>query len=133
MTLFDECIEALLPQVEVLPISQRNEHTRLMTAEYPISINGRIDWGMVGFKQKVSSCNEIVDVLKEHFDTINTDVLIIWDGAHLPVVKSKLTKIFEYIDDVTAVGFDTWLYCPEQNYVIEFYHEGEITVGYEVL
>ncbi len=130
MTLFEECIEALQPEVEVLPINQRNEHSRLMTKEYPISINGRIDWAKVGNKQKVNSCNEIISVLQKHFDSVNLDVLLIWDGAHLPVVKSNLSKVLIYIDDVTAVGFDTWLFCPEQKYVIEFYHEGEITVAY---
>ena len=126
----EECIEALQPEVEVLPINQRNEHSRLMTKEYPISINGRIDWAKVGYKQKVNSCNEIISVLQKHFDSVNLDVLIIWDGAHLPVLKSNLSKILMYIDDVTAVGFDIWLFCPEQKYVIEFYHEDEITVAY---
>ncbi|WP_430624086.1 hypothetical protein [Polycladospora coralii] len=30
---------------------------------------------------------------------------------------------------MTAVSFDTWLSDPDLDYLIEFYHEGEITLG----
>jgi len=130
MTLFDECIEALHPDVESLPFDQSVSYSRLMTLEYPIALNGRIDWDKVGNKRKITSYKDIMNLLKEHFDLDNFKIIIIWDGAHLPVVKSTLQKVLDNIDDVTAVGFDTWLYCPEYNYAIEFYHEGEITFGY---
>lgn len=129
-TLFDECIEALYPDVEVIPLQQRNDYTRLMTNNYPIAINGRIDWEKVEQKQNVDSPKQVVGMVKEKVLIDDFDILIIWDGAHLPVIKSKLMKAIDVIDDVTAVGFDTWFYCIEHNCVIEFYHEGEITVGF---
>ncbi|WP_420802044.1 hypothetical protein [Tumebacillus flagellatus] len=32
-------------------------------------------------------------------------------------------------DDVLSVSSDIWVLSVEEDYVIEFYHEGEVTVG----
>lgn len=127
MTLLDECIEALSPDVQVLPLSQRIEYIRLMTSNFPMALNGRIDWKKVAHKKNYASHREL---FAELLEWINADVLIVWDGAHLPVLMSNLTKILENVDDVTAVGFDTWIYNPQKKIVIEFYHEGDITLGW---
>ena len=52
-----------------------------------------------------------------------------WDNANLPCLKSELKNIIKSIDDVTAVSFDTWVVSSDYNIIIEFYHEGEITLG----
>ena len=52
-----------------------------------------------------------------------------WDEATRPAVKSDLHHVLNHIEDVTIVSFDTWLFSPAEKYVIEFYHEGEVTIG----
>ncbi|WP_420196687.1 hypothetical protein [Caldibacillus thermoamylovorans] len=37
-------------------------------------------------------------------------VYVIWDEGTLPIIQSTLYKVFEVIDDVTAVSFDTWIF-----------------------
>ncbi|MEL4027149.1 hypothetical protein NST89_00625 [Caldifermentibacillus hisashii] len=56
-------------------------------------------------------------------------VYVIWDEGTLPIIQSTLYKVFEVIDDVTAVSFDTWIFSPTLGYVIEIFHDGEVRVG----
>lgn len=65
---------------------------------------------------------------KRGFD-LSTPIYIIWDEATLPVVKSNLPSVLEVIYDVTAVSFDTWIFSHVFEYVVEYYHEGETTIG----
>lgn len=44
----------------------------------------------------------------------------------LPVIQSKIYPLLNVIYDVTAVGLDTWLFCPDGGYAIEFFHKYEI-------
>lgn len=72
--------------------------------------------------------------LKRKFDLLVENVVdirayILWDNALFPAVESKLSIIIENIDDIKKMSFDTWIYAPEE-FVIEFYHEGEIIIGY---
>jgi hypothetical protein len=130
MTLFEECIEALQPMVEILPLDKRTYYSKMVSENFPIQLNGGIDWRRVNKKYEVSSYDEIITYLKNILGEFDETVYILWDGAHLPTIKANITKVIEKIDDVTAVGFDTWVISPSNRYVIEFYHEGEITIGF---
>ncbi|GER89685.1 hypothetical protein KDW_38470 [Dictyobacter vulcani] len=53
-----------------------------------------------------------------------------WDEFTLPIVQcSSLSKLFEQLEDVLIVSFDIWVFSFAEKYVIEFYHEGDITIG----
>nr|WP_156290172.1 hypothetical protein [Oceanobacillus salinisoli] len=45
------------------------------------------------------------------------------------MLKTEFDNILRALHDLTAVSSDTFLYVPHK-YVIEIYHEGEITLGY---
>lgn len=53
---------------------------------------------------------------------------IIW-GKGLPIIRCDLNSIIRHLDDIRAVDADTWLFSTDYNEVIEFFHEGIITVG----
>ncbi len=44
-------------------------------------------------------------------------------------MKTNLQNALQVLDDVLAVAPDTFMYNIEEGYVIEFYHDGKITVG----
>ena len=45
---------------------------------------------------------------------------------------SSLEGALENIKTLIRVGaYGTWLFCPSQCWVIEFYHHGDITIGLE--
>lgn len=53
---------------------------------------------------------------------------VIWTDAEIPIIQCNIDDILENIDDVLAVSFDTWLMSVDMKRLIEFYHEGDITL-----
>ncbi|MFD2117630.1 hypothetical protein ACFSTH_09430 [Paenibacillus yanchengensis] len=87
---------------------------------FPFTFYGRIDWNNVKSKQKLGLHAE---------STVDMRAYILWDNALFPAIESKMSTILENINDIKKVSFDTWIYVPEE-LVIEYYHEGEIMIGY---
>lgn len=129
MTLFEECIEALGKDAILLPISERGNLIKLLIERYPLTFYGRIDWDKVDRKFNIGTVNDIKIEMEKLGCNLDSEVYIIWDEATLPIVKTTLQQAIDSIDDVTAVSFDTWIFCQSIGYVIEFYHEGDITLG----
>lgn len=98
---------------------------------YPFTRWGRIDWEKINNKVLVEYIDEIGPRLAANKKDNNDPCYIIWGMDNLPIIKACLNDILNNIDDVTAVGPDTWLYCPKGGWIIEFYHEGEVTLGLE--
>ena len=135
MTLFEECLEALGKDAKVLTEDDTTKIFAQLESCFPMvyiaeSIWSRVDWSKISNKYTIDAdINKTIEILKSNNLNIDNNVFILWNEATLPVVETKLNKILENIDDVIAVGFDTWIYCPYSNYLIEFYHENEITLG----
>ena len=130
MTLYEECLEALGSNIIIFEANERKEILSRFESVLPITSWARIDWDNMSEYSRVSSVEEIILLLKTHFqeDEIK-DVYIIWDEGTCPIIHADLFEVLKVIDDVTAVAFDTWLYSTKGQFVIEFYHENEITVG----
>jgi hypothetical protein len=59
-------------------------------------------------------------------------IYIIWGDANLPSVKCILEDVLANIEMAVFLGGTSlWLYNPIQKWVVEFYHEGDITIGFE--
>ncbi|NJM23482.1 MAG: hypothetical protein HC907_35050 [Richelia sp. SM1_7_0] len=131
MSLLNECIEALGDNANVLSNSDTELIFSAFEDAFPITKWARIDWDKIDEKIKFDSSSDILSYLRDRFSPEDLDkhFYILWDNASLPTIKVKLEQILNAIDDVTAVSFDTWIFSPELGYVIEFYHEGEITIG----
>lgn len=128
MTLFEECLLALDGSTK-LSNNETLEVYNLMAELFPITSWGRIDWEKVERKQRLQCSNILFKI--EDVD-LDAEVYIIWDEVTLPAVKTNLKKVLSVIDDVTAVSFDTWIFCHEDKYVIEFYHESDIQIGWKL-
>ena len=124
MTLLEECIEALGERANTYTNEKSLEFFDNFQKEIPFSSWGQINWESISKKKKIQNIKEISDTLKP------TECYILWDEASLPVVKTHLSDILSAIDDVTAVSFDTWIYSKTEKWVIEFFHEGQITLGF---
>ena len=124
-TLFDECVEALFPNVEILSEDMSTKVARNMINIFPFSKYGRVEWSDVNDKKEIVN----QEVIKSLVD-ISEDIYIIWDDASCRVIKSNLKVVLENIDDVVAVSFDTWLMQVEGKYVIEYHHNGNINIAY---
>jgi len=132
MTLLEECILALGDDTKVLDMQETQNTFKAMINTFPMTKWGRIDWGKTDGEFEVVPKEDILERLCRVYNDIDTTVYILWDEASLPAVKTDLKKAIGVIDDVTAVSFDTWFFCPSANYVIELYHEHEIRVGWKI-
>lgn len=129
MSLFDECIEALGDDVLFFSDHNREQVLSDFESSFPFTEWGRIEWRKVSNHAEVNTVDEIISFLHKTKKEYSNNVYIIWDEGTLPILYSTLDKVFEVIDDVTAVSFDTWLFSPSSEYVIEIFHDGEIKVG----
>jgi len=126
MTLFEECLVALEKGAVVLPNDETKKLFKDMISKFPLTSLGKLDLKKIKHVVKISSKNEIM----KHVVTKQQEIYVLWDEASLPAIKTNISNVLNAIDDVTAVSFDTWIYSPACGYVIEFYHENEINIGW---
>ena len=127
MTLLDECIEALGTEGQVKNAEETKKILKDIQSEVDFTRWGRVNWTIYPSSFHLNSAKDIIPIA-EKINANLDDFYIFWDNASVPVIKSKLFKIIDVIDDVTAVAFDTWLYNFEHKIIIEFHHEGEIVL-----
>jgi hypothetical protein len=124
MTLLEKCITTLGNATSTLSQEETTTIFDKMTNQFSITSWGRIDWGKVRHK-KVSSLDQVAKDV-----SASDEVFILWDEGSLPALKTTVKNVLQAIDDVTAVSFDTWIYSSKGDYIIEFYHENEIKIGW---
>ena len=126
-SLFDECLDSLLNRVHLLNDDESDILVKEFESSFKITTYGRVDWQNVTQKHFISDISDVLNLDKvANYD----EVFIIWDDASYPVIRVKLMDVLNSIEDVVSVSFDTWLYCADKKYVVEFYHEGQITFGF---
>ncbi|ENJ9654222.1 hypothetical protein AB2T14_001846 [Clostridium botulinum] len=126
MALYEECLEALKDNYAILGNDDKNRILTQLENKFLFTNYRRIDWDRVIKKEQVNDNLDIIEELVRN----NTKVYIIWDEETLPVIKSDLFTVINAIDDIIAVSFDTWIFSANKEFVIEFYHDGEIKIGF---
>lgn len=115
--LFDEAVEAL-GWANKLPAEIRELIIEQFVNSFPILTQGcgKIDWAKI--KNKVTLEN--IEELRFH-STLRLDSLcyIIWGDMNYPVLETSLKRVINAFDDIEVVSFDTWIYIPDTNNVIE--------------
>lgn len=130
MSLLEECIEAL-ENATILASKEAEQISLQFQKEFKFNAWGRINWATYTNKTVTNSVSEIPPIFnKRRLILEKEEVYILWDEISLPILKCGLKEALKAIDDVTAVSFDTWIYSPFKHYVIELFHEGEITMGF---
>ncbi|GAC90707.1 hypothetical protein KN10_1143 [Anoxybacillus flavithermus NBRC 109594] len=129
MTLFEECVHAIGDDhLRILSNEETEKYFDYLCTLFPISPWGRIDWENVSEKKRITCLLEIVDWLRQKGMNDN-DVIVLWNYSYYPGIQTKLEKALNAIDDVVAVGSDTFILCKNGEYIIEFFHDGEVTIG----
>lgn len=77
--------------------------------------------------------NKYIDIISiELFNDFNIQTdskfYVMWNEMYLPCLKRNIIDIIKYIDDITAVNFDTWLISLDFDVIMEFKHN-TIQVG----
>lgn len=129
MNLLDECLEALGEDVILLYLDEKRAVINEFEKRFPLTRWGRIDWPEITHYVEVKTQGDIEQFLTGNIGEYSKEIHIIWDENSLPVLKTSLDNVFQVLDDVTAVSFDTWFFSQEARYVIELFHDGEVKVG----
>jgi hypothetical protein len=128
--MLDECLDALGKNKALLSEVETAEVFKSFTSMFPITDWGVIDWTEVSNKCIINNLEEIVCIINNRKGNGDKNVFILWNDNSLPSISVNLEDALYVIDDITAVSFDTWLYNAEDMYIVEFHHEGKITIGF---
>lgn len=119
--LLKECITALSCNALLLNDSERNNIYKFFKEKIPFSPWG-INWSLFNDTKVVEKKDNIYD------NCINKEFYIIWN-KDLPIIKCDICTIIRYYDEISSVEPDTWILSSNFKEIIEFHHEGKITVG----
>lgn len=119
---------------EILDSSNSDSIVNDFSENFPITSWNRIDWENAivnrvelndqGIKSIFSLLNS------KGFDTL-IPIYIFWGYNDHPCVKTKLTgELLSKIEDIVWLGNDLYLYCITQKYVIEFFHDDTVNIGW---
>lgn len=127
--LFKECLEAL--NVDLLPDEEANKLSALFKKEFPITTWGKIDWVKIDKKIDLGyDPDNIIPALEQLLQgPIDKSVYIEWSTGGIPVIKTNLDDIIKFLDDVTCVAFEKFIFNLDQGYIIEILPGNKTTVG----
>lgn len=119
-------------KVEILDEKESDKVETEMTECFPIAWYGRIDWDRLSNKIVIPNedISNIPFFLSQQSLENTLPVYIIVGLYKYPVVKTSLTTALDNIEEIMSMGPDQWIYCPFSKYVIEFFHDNIISVGW---
>lgn len=115
MTLFEECLAAL-GSYKIAKIYE----AKMALANLRLTDYGRLDFRQYknAHEMSISGLNSLSDF----------SCYIIYNNAELPVIKCRFKQVLVCLDDVLAPAFDTWILDERFSRIVEFYHDGQITM-----
>lgn len=118
--------------VEILDAKESEQVEIEMTDRFPIAWYGRIDWDKMSNKSVLAyqELQRITDILSRQGLDHTLPVYVIVGLHGYPLAKSSLKTTIKSMEEIMYMGPDQYIYCPESNYVIEFFHDDVITLGW---
>lgn len=117
------------------PETESAESWRWIKSRFPIG-SARVEWAEV----RGSTCTMFQSdsdrdqlfrqrLLEQSADSAD-EVVIIWGNSAKPAVQTCVSAVHqEHCSVILDADFDTWLYAPAGDWLIECHHEGEICSG----
>ena len=124
MDLFAELLLLLEGRVQVLSEDETKRLISMLKKEYPLTITGNINWEKIKNKQLI--------ILSEFINNYSLDeqLTIFWTYGSLPGIKILMSDFIKFIDYILFLGVDAYVFIDRIKCLIEFYHDGTITMGY---
>ena len=94
---------------------------------------GRIDQKDDNFVDVVAvenfdSCDLAVKGLINNHTTEAKYVYIFWTNANRPILKIKFDDFITHAYEIFEEDWDTWVVAPDENWGIEYHHDGELSL-----
>jgi hypothetical protein len=121
-------------EMEVLDMKRTESIIEEFSNIFPITFWNRIDWENDRVNQLNINEQDIKDIpsilVSKGYDT-STPIYIFWGYDNYPSVKTALSRhLLSAIDEIVWLGTDLYIYCPKQKYVIEFFHDDSVNIGW---
>ena len=129
MNLFEECMELLDKDAKIIDQSVAKNILIDFDKNFPLNFYGRIDWDKVKVKKTIFDFKEIITYLVAEKKDPSCLIYIIGSDPKIPIFESTLTKVLNFFYDVEAISPNSWFFCPSDGWVVEVFHNGEITIG----
>lgn len=125
----------VFPNKENLVVLRKEEWLKMedtLIQSFPVASWGRIDWDKIDNKIELRSNDYIMieSILKEKGLNILEPVYFFFGDGPSPWLKTSLLKIFESLEDITWYKGDRYIYCDSPKFIIEFFHDDKITIGW---
>ncbi|WP_043930657.1 CDI toxin immunity protein [Bacillus sp. EB01] len=139
-----EELDRMRSEAEVLNCFDRREDVFPLTKEegdqimdefvqmFPVAWWGRIDWEKMKNKVKVDDWTPeaISNVLRSQGCDLTQEAYLLYSSGDYPFVKTSVQRILSNLPELSWIGWDQFIYCPKSKYVIENFHDGDLTIGW---
>lgn len=126
-SLLQECLDVLGDGTVILSDDKTEQLYKQLASEYPVSWF-TINWSEVENKVKIHNPSDARSFLINQIE-LDDEIYVLWSHGDDPALQIRLEKGLENLDDI-LISSDVWFYSPDKKYVIEFYHEGNVHVGF---
>lgn len=141
--LFQYFKAAAIPYKVVYPTTPNDLHhpsqcVDWLTQHFSFHSYGLIDWTPATHTQSQPadaftdspSITTLIHNWIAHHHLGNPDVIIVAANAHVPDFKLRLSHAADHAGEIFSQEFwDTWLFDPDADWCIEYFHEGRLTFG----
>lgn len=130
----DELLDSFDIRDDVFPLTKKEADFIMdeFVQFFPITEWGRIDWGKVDGKVNIKDedTDLIKDVLISQGFELSQEAYLMYGYGDYPFVKTSVQRILTNLEDLRWIGSDQFIYCPTSKFVIEYFHDGDITIGW---
>ena len=105
-----------------------------LNAHFSFHVGGRIDWthadDLTEFREDHQGAREWLSAEVGRRGLGDPRVWIVWADAGTPTIAMALADALAWIDPIFEQDFwDCWVFDPEDDWCIEYDHEGMVVVG----
>ena len=137
--------KALIPLSEVLAVldsrsalyqvlwNGQNKFSVWIESLFPVAF-ARVDWEKLpgaicrNWHTDQERLELVSNCLEKYIHDLENDIIIAW-SAGIPAIRTKVRDAYTCLTEILEVDWETWIYDPESNWLIESYHEGEVCSG----
>jgi hypothetical protein len=121
-------------RVRLLASAENGEFESISLNQLPQTSWGTIDWSGAAILEEHATRNEVVaaelfaELVRRYVD-VDSEVVLFWGNLVVPSVMMTAGIAAGNAEEVLATSHDVWLFAPDRKLLIEYFHEGRLTVA----
>jgi hypothetical protein len=121
-------------RVRILTSAENREYESISLNQLPQTPWGTIDWSGVVVLEEHATRNEVeaaelfAELVRRYVD-VDSGVVLFWGNLVVPSLMATAGIVAGNAEEVLATSHDVWLFAPSRSLLIEYFHEGRLTVA----